>query len=175
MFINQDLKHGGVVGFGGDKKERIIVSGTVGNGYLPSITNVLLVEGLKYNLLFISQLSDNGYDIIFNQDSCKVVSQKYGTVLFNGKKRNNSYKIRLSHLKEQNVKCLMSVNEERWMQHRRLCHVSFRIISQLNKVDLVRGLSKLKFTSDALCEACQKASFQKILLKQKMLFPPPDL
>ena len=106
------MTHDMKVGFGGDQKGKIIGSGTVGNGSLPSITNVLLVEGLKYNLLSISQLSDNGYDIIFNKDSCKAMSQKDGFVLFNGKRRNNTYKIRLSDLKEQNVKCLMSVNEE---------------------------------------------------------------
>ena len=70
------------MGFGGNQRGKIIGSGTVGNGNLPSISNVLLVDGLMHNLLSISQLSDNGYDIIFNQNSCKAVSQKDGTILF---------------------------------------------------------------------------------------------
>ena len=76
VFQDLELKPGGVVGFGGNQKGNIIGSGTVGNGKLPSINNVLLVEGLMHNLLSISQLSDNGYDVIFNQTSCKAVSQK---------------------------------------------------------------------------------------------------
>ena len=48
---------------------------------MPSISNVLLVKGLMHNLLSISQLSDNGYDIIFNNESCKAVSQEDGYVL----------------------------------------------------------------------------------------------
>ena len=82
-----------------------------------------------HNLLSISHLSDNGYHIIFNQKSYKIVSQKDGTILFNGKRKNNIYKIRLSGLEDQNVKCLMSVNEEQWVWKRRLGHVSMRRIS----------------------------------------------
>ena len=69
MFQSPELKSIGYVGFRGNHKGKIIGSGTVGNGNLPSISNVLLVDGLMHNLLSISQLSDNGYDIIFNQKS----------------------------------------------------------------------------------------------------------
>ena len=74
MFQYLELKPEGFVGFGGNLKGKIICSRTVGNGELPSITNVLLVDNLMNNLFSISQLSDNGYDILFNQKSCKVVS-----------------------------------------------------------------------------------------------------
>jgi hypothetical protein len=58
-----------------------------------------------HNLLSISQLSDNGYDIIFNQKTCKAINQNNGTVPFTDKRKNNIYKINLSDLKDQNVKC----------------------------------------------------------------------
>src|SRR4051812_40364809 len=106
-----------------------------------------------HNLLSISQLSDNGYDIIFNQIPCKAVSQKDGFLLFNGKRKYNIYKIILSDLENQNVKCLVSINKEQWTWHRRLGYVSVRKISKLNKMNLVRGLPNLKCVSDALCEA----------------------
>ena len=48
----------------------------------------------------------------------------------------------------------MSVNDDQWMWHRRLGHVSMRKLSHLNKLELVIGLPKMKFTLDALCEAC---------------------
>ena len=140
MFQSLELRSGGDVKFGGNQKGKITGSGTIGNGNLPSISNVLLVEGLTHNLLSISQLSDNGYDIIFNQKCCKVVSQKDVSILFNGKRKNNIYKINLSELKVQNVKCLMSVNDEQWAWHRRLGHINMRRISQINKLNLVRGL-----------------------------------
>jgi hypothetical protein len=62
-----ELKPGGIVGFGGNQKGRITGKGTIANGFLPYIKNVLLVEGLMHNMVSISQLSGSGYDIIFNQ------------------------------------------------------------------------------------------------------------
>src|SRR3954471_21313201 len=147
------LKPSGEVKFGGDQKAKIIGSGTINFGNSPSITNVILVEGLTHNLLSISQLSDNGNDIIFNQKSCKAVSQKDGSILFTGTRKNNVYKTDLQDLKNQKVTCLMSVFEEKWVWHRRLGHASLRKISQINKLNLVRGLPNLKYKSDALCEA----------------------
>src|ERR1051325_3225782 len=54
VFQNLELKSGGDVKFGGNQKGKIIGSGTIGNGNLPSISKVLLVEGLAHNLLSIS-------------------------------------------------------------------------------------------------------------------------
>src|SRR3954462_3346414 len=99
-FQDQLLKPGGEVKFGGDQKGKIIGSGTISFGNSSSITNVLLVEGLTHNLLSISQLSDNGYDIISNQKSCKAVSQKDGSILFTGQRKNNVYKTDLQDLKK---------------------------------------------------------------------------
>src|SRR3954465_14737860 len=161
------LKPVGEVKFRGDQKGKIIGSGTISLGNSPSITNVFLVEGLKHNLLSISQLSDNGYDIIFNQKSCKVVSQKDGSILFTGKRKNSIYKTDLQDLKNQKVTCLMFVSEEQWVWHRRLGHASLRKISQINKLNLVRGLPNLKYKSNALCEACQNGKFSRPAFKSK--------
>ena len=81
-------------------------------------------------------------------------------------------------LKNQNVKYLLTVQEEHWVWHRRLGHVSLRNISQLNKLGLVRGLPNLKYTSDALCEACKKGKFSKTSFKAKKIvstFRPLEL
>src|SRR3954463_11620532 len=167
MFQDLVLKSSREVKFEGDQKGKIIGSGTISIGNAPSITNVLLVDGLAHNLLSISQLSDNGYDIIFNQKSCKVISQKDGSILFTGKRKNNVYKTDLKDLKNQKVTYLMSVSEEQWVWHRRLGHASLRKISQINKLNLVRGLPNLKYKSDALCEACQKGKFSRPAFKSK--------
>src|SRR3954469_12115056 len=86
MFQDLVLKSDGEFKFEGDQKGKIIGSRTISIGNSPSITNVLLVEGLSHNLLSISQLCYNGYDIIFNQKSCTAVSQKDGSILFKGKR-----------------------------------------------------------------------------------------
>src|SRR4051812_39099965 len=50
MFQDPVLKSAGEVKFEGDHKGKIIGSGTISIGNSPSITNVLLVDGLAHNL-----------------------------------------------------------------------------------------------------------------------------
>ena len=54
------MKDGGTVGFRGNQNSRIIGAGTIGNSSI-SINNVWLVDGLRHNLLSISQFRDSGY------------------------------------------------------------------------------------------------------------------
>lgn len=106
MFQDLELK---LSRFVSDRKGKIIGSGTVGIGSLPSITNVLLVDRLMHNLLCISQLSDNGYDIIFNQKSCKVVSQNDGSILFWSRGKITFIKLGflILNIIMENVSCLL--------------------------------------------------------------------
>lgn len=132
MFQELELKLGGSVGFWGNKKGKIIGNETIDNGFIPSITNVLLVNSLMHNLFPISQLSDNGYNIIFNQKSYKVVSQKDYSILFQWQKEKQHLQNQTFRFRKKNVKWLTSVNEEQWIWHRWLSHVSMRRISKLN-------------------------------------------
>ncbi|RDX82434.1 hypothetical protein CR513_36783, partial [Mucuna pruriens] len=52
------------------KERRISYLQRISKHPFPSIENVLYVKGLKHNLLSISQLCDNGYDVSFNKGEC---------------------------------------------------------------------------------------------------------
>lgn len=54
----------------------------VGNLSKPLIENVLLVSGLRHNLLSISQSCDKGYKIIFEKDDCLIYDTNMIDVLF---------------------------------------------------------------------------------------------
>ena len=56
--------------FGDNGKGRIIGHGSIGNNSSSLIENVLLVDGLKHNLLSISQLCDKGFKVIFESYHC---------------------------------------------------------------------------------------------------------
>ena len=51
----------GYVTFGDNEKGRIIGHGSIGNNSSSLIENFLLVDGLKHNLLSISQLCDKSF------------------------------------------------------------------------------------------------------------------
>ena len=56
--------NGGYVTFGDNSKWRIIGQGNIGNDTSSPIESVLLVDGLKQNILSISQLCDKGFKVI---------------------------------------------------------------------------------------------------------------
>ena len=58
------------------------------------------------------------------------------------------------------------MHDQSWLWHRRLGHANMDLISQLNKDELVRGLPKINFQKDKVCESYQvgkqiKNSFKK--------------
>ena len=110
MFQDLKLKAGGFVTFGGNQKGKIVGIGKIGKHHFPSIDNVLLVEGLKHNLLSISQLCDSGSNVSFSHEEC-IVKNSDRSILLTAKRQNNLYKIDLEDLSDQNVSCLVSIKE----------------------------------------------------------------
>ena len=51
-----------------------------GNAPLPVIHNVLLVKGLEYNLLSISQLCDSGLIVFFDKNKCIVKDTNHNII-----------------------------------------------------------------------------------------------
>ena len=64
LFMDLKPKIRGDVTFGDNLKGQIEGIGTIGNKSSIFIENVLLVNGLKHNLLSISQLCDKGFKVI---------------------------------------------------------------------------------------------------------------
>ena len=69
------LKHGGYVTYGDNNKGKIIGSGDIEVKGNLIIHNVFLVEGLKHNLLSISQLCDKGLEDTFQAEICLISSR----------------------------------------------------------------------------------------------------
>jgi hypothetical protein len=110
MFLSLTMKEGENVKFGGNQSGKIIGTGTIGNSSI-SINNVWLVDGLRHNLLGISQFCDNGYDVMFDKTNCTVVNKNDNSIVFKGKRMDNVYKINFSKLVDQMLVSLLSVND----------------------------------------------------------------
>ena len=68
--------------FGDNGKGRIIGQGSIGNNSSSLIENVLLVDGLKHNLLIISQLCDKGFKVIFESSHCIIKDSQNDKIIF---------------------------------------------------------------------------------------------
>ena len=66
-----------------------------------------------------------------------------------------------------NKKCLVSLDENAFLWHKRLGHAPLSLISKLAKNDIVRGLRKLQFKNEYMCEPCNRAKHTRGSFKAK--------
>ena len=118
------------------------------------IENVIVVGGLKHNLLSISQPCDRDFKVIFDDLSCNVLDRKTNVCVLSDFHENNVYMIDISNL-HCNATCLNAFNEDSRLWHRRLGHVSFDHLFRFNNKEVVKGIPYLKFEKDRICDAYQ--------------------
>ena len=69
------------------------------------------MEGLKHNLLSISQLCDKGLKVIFESDYCTIHQRDSKEIALKGMRYNNIYLIDLDNVSSSNITYLV-VKEE---------------------------------------------------------------
>jgi len=73
------------VTFTNDEEGRIRGKGIVSlNNRRGKAQDVFFVDGLKHNLLSVSQMSDKGCDVLFKAQDCEIWSTSIGKVLAKG-------------------------------------------------------------------------------------------
>jgi len=85
----------------------------------PVTENVVLVEGLKYNLLSISQLCDKDFKVVFDNFTCDILDKKTNACILSDFRENNVYMIDILNL-PYNATCLNAFNENSWLWYKRL-------------------------------------------------------
>ncbi|KAK8366904.1 hypothetical protein V6Z12_A02G149000 [Gossypium hirsutum] len=91
QFINLKPKSGGEVSFVDNSKELIKGIGSICKNSSIFIEHVLYVNGLKHNLLSISQLYDKGLNVIFESNGCKIIDIASNNIMLVGHRIGNIY------------------------------------------------------------------------------------
>ena len=74
---------------------------------------VKYVDGLRHNLLSVSQMCDQGTEVVFNSKECVVRDLDTGKAIIRGKRTPNKLYV-LNNSKEQ---CYLSKSSENWLWH----------------------------------------------------------
>ena len=98
--------------------------------------DVLLVDGLKHNLLSVSQMCDRGCEVVFTSKDCKVKNVNSRQVVAKGIRTDNNVYV----LKEDREECHLSKHDESWLCHRRLGHINFDHLIKLKNLEAVKDL-----------------------------------
>ena len=96
--------------FGDNDKGKIIGIDNIGITASTCIENILLVDGLKHNLLSISQLYDKGYKVVFELSMCIITSPFDDSTRFIGHRHSNVYMVDLYNFSMQNMQCFVILN-----------------------------------------------------------------
>jgi hypothetical protein len=119
-----------------------------------TLNDVALVDRLRYNLLFVSQLCDADLSVLFCKSDSHVLDSS-------GKRVCDIFHIRNIFQADfssaqSSLRCLISQSFfELWKWHRILGHLIFDLLCRLSGLGLLRGLPLLKFESDLVCAPCR--------------------
>ena len=141
--------------FGDNAKGKVLGLGKVAISNDLSISNVLLVNSLNYNLLSVSQLCNFGYNCLFTDVGVTVFRRDDSSIVFKGRMKGKLYLVDFSSDKALLETCLVAKSDMGWLWHRRLAHVGMRNLSKILKGEHVLGLTNVKFEKDKICSACQ--------------------
>ena len=109
QFTSLKAKDSGNVTFGDNVKGKIVKIIKIGNPQTLSIHHVLLVDGLKHNLLNTSQLCDMQNKVTFYPQNCFVSSLNDDKLIFIGERVDSVYIIDLNKVDNKDITCVMSI------------------------------------------------------------------
>ncbi|GAB2283724.1 hypothetical protein Dimus_039623 [Dionaea muscipula] len=147
-------KDGPKVVFGGNEKpgETKGSGSIIKNGLI--IKDVAFVQGLKFNLLSISQFCDKGYVVEFSKEVCKVKNEDTGLVILTGRRKKNMYVVDWSTAIGETYLVAKVKTEVSWLWHKRMSHLNFKAINKLARKGLVEGLPDVIFKKESICDSC---------------------
>jgi hypothetical protein len=120
-----------------------------------SISIILFVEYLDYNLLSVLQLCEMDYNCLFTNKSVTIFRRSDGCFAFKGVLRGKLYLVDFVPEEVELAKCLIAKRNMGWLWHRRLAHVGMRNLHKLQKDNHILGLMNIIFEKDRSCGACQ--------------------
>ena len=135
--------------FGDGGKGIVLRSGSLKVPGMPKLENVLLVDGLKVNLISISQLCDDNLLVQFTKESCLVTNNSNLCVIKGKRSLDNYYLLTLSRT------CCSTLMNNSDIWHRRLGHISPRSVNETIVTDVLLGIPKMKVDPRKICGSCQ--------------------
>jgi hypothetical protein len=125
--------------------------------------DVLFVDGLKRNLLSVSQICDRGSEVTVTTNNCKINTVNIGELIAKGVRTENNLYV----LKEDKEKCHLRKLDESWLWHKRLGHLNFYHIVKLNNEVVVKDLPRISKPNNFVCESCQMGKLTRAQFKLK--------
>jgi hypothetical protein len=120
-----------------------------------TLRRVALVQSLEFNLLSMSQLLDEGFEVLFRPGSSRILSR--GDLVCMLVPEGQIFCANFTQSSGVSRCFLAGSSSELWKWHRRLVHLTFDLLSCLSGLNLVLGLPRLRFEKELVCVPCRHA------------------
>ncbi|GJU55413.1 retrovirus-related pol polyprotein from transposon TNT 1-94 [Tanacetum coccineum] len=129
-------------------------------------TKVAFVNGLKYNLISISQLCDDKYIVQFDEKKGIIFNSNKEIIMIAPRVRD-VYVLDMTSFAQESCFFAKASENLNWLWHKRLAHLNFKTINKLAKQNLVIGLPSLVYSKDKPCSSCEKGKHYRASFKTK--------
>jgi hypothetical protein len=133
--------------FGDNGRGRVLSEGEIKVSDKISLKRVALVQSLGYNLLSVSQLLDDGFEVLFRPGGSRILDSR-GDLFCMVVPKGQVFRADFSQSSGVERCFLAGSSSELWKWHRKLGHLSFDLLSHLSKLNLVRGLPQLRLEKE---------------------------
>ena len=126
--------------------------------------NVLLVYNMKHNMLSVSQMCDEGHELLFNSRECRIRKEGSGKLVATTTRTPNNIYV-LDKIESEN--CHLGKEDESWLWHKRMGHIQFDNLVKIYKNQVVRNMPKVINPANSVCEQCQHGKQTIVHFKTK--------
>jgi len=148
------MARGGRITFGDGSQAKVIGNGQINVPGIEVSKKALYVEGLKANLLSISQLCDDDLVVQFSKKECNIFDSNGKWLMGGERTSDNCYGIPNLSLDSQSI-CNKATIDESELWHQRLGHLNFTNMFKIASKEVVKDLPKMKDTRKGVCGPCQ--------------------
>jgi hypothetical protein len=127
----------GYITFGDNGRGCVLSEGEIKVIDKITLRRVALVRSLGYNLLSVSQLLDEGFEVLFRPGGSQILDSR-GDLVCMVVPEGQVFRADFSQSSGVERCFLAGSSSELWKWHRKLGHLSFDLLSRLSKLNLVR-------------------------------------
>jgi hypothetical protein len=142
--------------FGDNEHGRVLSEGEIKVSDKITLRRVALVQSLGYNLLSMSQLLDEGFEVLFRPGGSRILDSR-GDLVCKVVPEGQVFRADLSQSSGVERCILAGSSSELWKWHWELGHLSFDLLSRLSKLNLVLGLPRFRLEKELVCAPCRHA------------------
>jgi hypothetical protein len=156
---------GGRITYGDESQSRVIGKGIIDIPGLGTSQEALYVEGLKANLLSISQFCDNDLVVRFSKKECNIFDSSGRWLMGGERTAGNCYGLP-GLTSDPQIFCNKATIDDSEQRHQRLGHLNFSDMLKIAGKDVVKGLPKMEKTGKGICGPCQLGKQTRVAHKK---------